>query len=202
MNRAAIRDHALFALAGLLVGFVVAYFLFEAVGSKQSPRLPAAQAAAAGAQGAAPGEPAGGASAEALRQEAARIEAFVRESPDVPQAWLQLGNLRFDAREYPAAAEAYRRYLELAPPDPDVLTDLGVAYHLMQQPEDALAQFAAAQQLVPDHWQSRFNQVVVLAFDLGRYDEAARVLGELRALQPGNPDVERLAQEVERRSAQ
>lgn len=195
------RDNALFALAGVLVGFVVAYFLYEAIGEKQPPRLPAAEAAAAGPMGAAPpGGPGGGAAdPAALRREAERIEAFLGESPDVPQAWLQLGNLRFDAREYPAAAEAYRRYLALAPPDPDVLTDLGVAYHLMQRPDDALEQFAAAQRLAPDHWQSRFNEVVVLAFDLGRYDEASRVLDELRELQPGNPDVERLAAEVERR---
>jgi len=194
------RDNALFALAGVLVGFVVAYFLYEGIGEKQSPRLPAPAAAVAGGPGAAPGGPGGAArDPAALREEAAGVEEFLRQSPGVPQAWLQLGNLRFDAREYPAAAEAYRRYLELAPPDPDVLTDLGVAYHLMQRPQEALEQFAAAQVLAPDHWQSRFNEVVVLAFDLGRFDEASRVLDELRALQPGNPDVERLAAELERR---
>jgi len=193
------RDNALYALAGVLVGFVVAYFLFEAVGEQQPPRLPAGQAAAAGPAGAAPGGPGGAPDPAVLGQRAAQVEEFLRTSPDVPQAWLELGNLRFDAREYPAAAEAYRRYLDLAPPDPDVLTDLGVAYHLMERPDDALEQFAAAQELAPDHWQSRFNEVVVLAFDLGRFDEASRVLDELRALQPGNPDVDRLAAEVERR---
>jgi hypothetical protein len=50
----------------------------------------------------------------------------------------------------------------------------------------------------PDHWQSRFNEVIVLGFDLGRVDEAAQVMAELKELQPDNPNVQRLDQELER----
>ena len=57
-------------------------------------------------------------------------------------------------------------------------------------------QFDRAQQLQPDHWKSLFNEVLVLAFDLGRIDEAARELERLRRLQPNNPDVQRLAAEL------
>jgi hypothetical protein len=54
------------------------------------------------------------------------------------------------------------------------------------------------QKVAPDHWQSKFNQVIVLAFDLKKYGEAESVLAELKRLQPTNPDVARLAAEVDR----
>ena len=65
--------------------------------------------------------------------------------------------------------------------------------------EEALEQFNKAVKLDPDHWQSRYNQAVVLGIDLKRYDDASRILAELAKLQPGNPDVARLAAEVDRR---
>ncbi|HEX6202772.1 MAG TPA: tetratricopeptide repeat protein [Thermoanaerobaculia bacterium] len=202
------RDNVLWGLVGALVGFVAAYFLFEAVGSRQPPRAIAGQPPAATAPGApgvaGPGGPAGpgGVNAPFLEQQARELEQAAAEDPSSAQTWLDLANLRFDLQRYAPAVEAYERYLSLADPHPDVLTDLGVAYHMTGRPEDALAQFERAQQLQPDHWKSHFNEVVVLAFDLGRLDEAERVLARLRELQPENPDVERLAAEVRaRRSA-
>lgn len=200
------RDNVLWAMAGVLVGFVAAYFLFEAVGRNQPPRAvvgeapPAARAPAT--PGATPGvAPAagGGINAPFLQQQARQLEQAVADDPSAAQSWLELANLRFDLQQFPGAAEAYQRYLELAPPHPDVLTDLGVSLHMAGRPQEALAQFDRAQQIQPDHWKSQFNEVVVLAFDLGRLDEAAEVLERLQQLQPNNPDVERLAAEVSAR---
>ena len=203
------RDNVLWALAGVLVGFVAAYFLFEAVGSQQPARAIAGQAppgaAVPGAPGApaapGPGAPAGeaGVNAPFLQQQARQLEAAVEENPEAAESWLQLANLRFDLQQFAGAAEAYERYLALSPEHPDVLTDLGVTYHMTGRPQEALAQFDRAQELQPDHWKSQFNEVVVLAFDLGRLDDAARVLERLRELQPNNADVERLAAEVNAR---
>lgn len=217
------RDNVLWALGGVLVGFVAAYFLFEAVGSKQSPRAvigqapPAAVAPGGGAPGGAPGGAApgggapgggapgtagGGVNAPFLQQQARQLEQAVEANPSAAGSWLELANLRFDLQQFAAAAEAYQSYLELAPPHPDVLTDLGICLQMTGRPREALEQFDRAQQLQPDHWMSHFNEVLVLAFDLGRLDEAAEVLERLQELQPNNPDVERLAAEVSaRRSA-
>jgi hypothetical protein len=201
------RDNVLWALGGVLVGFVAAYFLFEAVGRGQPPRLavgeaPPAAAAPGGAMGAAaapaPGSPgaAGGINAPFLQQQARQLEQAVAADPSAAETWLELANLRFDLQQFAAAAEAYQRYLGLVPPHPDVLTDLGICLQMTGRPQEALEQFDRAQQLQPDHWKSLFNEAVVLAFDLGRLDEAARVVERLRPLQPNNPDVERLASEL------
>jgi cytochrome c-type biogenesis protein CcmH/NrfG len=56
---------------------------------------------------------------------------MVEEDPAAAESWLELANLRFDLARYPAAVEAYQRHLELAPPDPDVLTDFGLSLHMI-----------------------------------------------------------------------
>lgn len=204
------RDNVLWALAGVLAGFIAAYFLFEAVGRNQPPRAvvgeaPPAAGVPGAAQGAAGGGPGGGPAAGGgvdapfLQQQARALEQAVAEDPSAAPSWLELANLRFDLQQFAGAAEAYQRYLELAPPHPDVLTDLGVSLHMAGRPQEALEQFGRAQQIDPDHWKSHFNEVVVLAFDLGRLDEAAEVLERLQRLQPDNPDVARLAAELSAR---
>ena len=56
-NRSLDRNNVLFALAGVVVGFVLAYFLYEAVGENQPPRRVVQEQAAVSAPG---GAPAGG----------------------------------------------------------------------------------------------------------------------------------------------
>jgi len=200
------RDHLfsiltnlLSGLFGILIGFVVAYFMYESVNPRQSPRLTAEQAAAQTAAGASQPTQSAGEPGEAERRAmVAQIESFLASNPDDAQAWLQLAHVAYDLQDWPRAVNAYQRYLELAPADPDILSDLGVSLRGVGRGEEALAAFDRAQEIAPQHWQSRFNEAVVLAFDLGRFDAAAEVIDELRDLQPDNPDVERLAAAVER----
>jgi Flp pilus assembly protein TadD len=199
------RDHVLFILVGVLIGFVAGYFAFERIGSRQPPRLVQGSAPTAGqpgaAQPAAGGQPGGDGPVRApfLEQQAAALERQLEADPTDSAAALQLGNLYFDLQNWEGAVLAYGRYLELAPADPDVLSDLGVSFQRLGRADEALAMFDRAQELAPDHWQSRYNEVVVLAFQLQRWDDAREVLGELQRLQPDNPDVARLAQAVEER---
>jgi tetratricopeptide (TPR) repeat protein len=153
------------------------------------------------AQPAAGGQPGGDGPVRApfLEQQAAALERQLEADPTDSAAALQLGNLYFDLQNWEGAVLAYGRYLELAPADPDVLSDLGVSFQRLGRADEALAMFDRAQQLAPDHWQSRYNEVVVLAFQLQRWDDAREVLGELQRLQPDNPEVARLAQAVEER---
>ena len=80
--------------------------------------------------------------------------------------------MNYDIGDWQRAVELYNHYLELKPDDPDVLTDLGIAYRQMAQFDQALGRFKEAQKAAPDHWQSYYNEVVVLAFDMKRLDEA------------------------------
>ena len=202
------RDNLLFATLGVLAGFISGYFVHEVVAVRQPPPLAVLQAAQAaamggsphaagappGAGGTAPAAPAAGGPAMA---EIERLKQQIESNPEDADAILQLANLNYDIRNWARARDLYLRWLELRPADPGVLTDLGVAYRGLGEFDEAMQRFDAAQQLEEGHWQSMFNQVVVLSFDLHDHDRAAAVLTRLRALQPDNPDVQRLAQEVE-----
>ena len=192
------RDHILFLVIGVLVGFIAGYLLQEVMVLRQPPRLaPGTGSAAAPAGGAGqPGAPA--VDPQAQMQAVQQLRAYVEENPDDAQAVLQLANLNFDIQEWRGAAQLYERYLELEPGHPDVLSDLGTAYRGMGQFDRALETFDQAQEIAPAHWQSRFNEAIVLAFDLGELDRAAEVVDELERLQPGNPRVAELSDLIER----
>ena len=211
------KDNLLYTTVGILIGFISAYLLFEAMSARQPPRLtpelraqiamegenPAGGEAAADARtadtsnpgmgGAAPGGGGGPAMAE-IQQ----LRDYVEKNPNDADAVLRLANLNFDIRNWPRAQELYSHYLKLRPGNPDVLTDLGISYRETQQFDQALEHFRQARKLAPAHWQALYNEVVVLAFDLKRFDEAGPVLEELQRMQPGNPEVAKLADAVAR----
>lgn len=201
------RDNLLFATLGVLAGFISGYFVHEVMAVRQPPPLAVLQAAQAAAAGGSPhaaggpGAPAPAAGAPgagaAPMAEIQRLRAQIESNPEDADAILQLANLNYDIRNWARARDLYTRWLELRPADPGVLTDLGVAYRGLGEFDEAMKRFEEAQRLQADHWQSMFNQVVVLSFDLEDHERADAVLARLRTLQPSNPDVQRLAQEVE-----
>jgi hypothetical protein len=209
------RDNLLFATLGVLAGFISGYFVHEVMAVRQPPSLAVLQAAQAAAGGSphagagapgAPGDPGGGQGVPGgpggqggpQMAEIQRLRQQVESNPEDADAILQLANLNYDIRSWDRARELYLRYLQLRPPQADVLTDLGVAHRGMGQFDEALQRFEEAEKLQEGHWQSLFNQVVVLAFDLKDQRRADELLARLREMQPNNPDVERLAREVER----
>jgi Flp pilus assembly protein TadD len=210
------RDNFLFATIGILVGFISGYLLHEVMSTRQPPRLtpemraqivvpggeqgpaaaPEGDAGAAPADAAAAGSaPAAGGGAPGM-QAIQELKAYVEKNPNDAKAVLQLANLNYDIRNWKRAQELYHHYLELKPNDPDVLTDLGITYRYTQDFDKSLQQFQQAQKAAPDHWQAYYNEIVVLAFDLKKFDQATEILAKLQQMQPGNPDVAKLAAEV------
>lgn len=129
-----------------------------------------------------------------------RLRRYVEENPEDSSALRVLANMNYDIQNWSRAAELYERLLELEPGDHDVMTDLGITYRNLARPTEALGQFRQVQAEDPGNWHSRYNEVLVLAFDLKDFDRAGTVLEELLALQPDNPDVGKLAAEVRRLS--
>ena len=194
------RENALFLSVGLLGGFILGYLVQESVASRQPPRLGAGGPTAAAAAGPAPGgtmapSPGGGAALPEIEKLRQRVE----QNPNDPEAMLALANANFDIQNWGRAIELYLQVEKLRPGNPDVLTDLGVCYRATGQPDQALAFFRRAQALAPTHWQSRFNEIVVLAFDQGNMTAAGEAIAKLRQIQPNSPELDRLEQEIARR---
>lgn len=202
------KDNVLFAVIGLLLGFLAGYLLQEVMVARQPPRLLPGQALAGAAPGGAPAQgapgPAAGSPGDAGNQAAmAQIQELrerVERNPNDADAVLQLGHLNFDIRNWARARDLYQQYLTMRPADPNVLTDLAVTQRELGELEGALATLQKAQEMAPDHWQSRFNAVIVLV-DLKRFGEADAALAELKRLQPDNEQVEALAAAVARERA-
>lgn len=191
------RDHFLFLVIGLLTGFLGGYIAHEMMAAVQPPPLSAtATPEASGDPHAGLGTP-----ATPVPQVADinRLRAVLEQDPENRDALLTLANLNFDIGAWDRAVELYQRYLTLDSSNPDVLTDLGIALRSLGRPDEALERFREANRLRPDHWQSLFNEAVVHAFDRSDFAAAEAALERLRQIAPGNPDVARLAQEIESR---
>lgn len=196
------RDNWLFVVIGILVGFVAGYLMQEVMGERQPQRLVhgddgsavAAPDGAPVAEGRVPAE----ARAQGLLQEMQSLESYVAQNPDDADALLRLASLRIETGSWAGCVESFERLLELRSPTPDLLSDMGICYRGVGRVDRALELFDRAQEIEPRHWQSRFYEAMVLGLDQRDFEAADRVLDELRALRPGDPQVERLAQEIER----
>ena len=157
-------------IIGLMLGLVLGYVFAE----RQAVPPAAANPRSAGASaesGLPEGHPpvdtdAGGAEAQRMSQQAAELQRMLAQSPDDPRLMVALGNLYFDAGRWTEARMWYERSLELDASDPNVLTDLAVAYRNLQQPDQSLDLLDQAIGLDREHWQAWYNKVIVLQFDL------------------------------------
>jgi cytochrome c-type biogenesis protein CcmH/NrfG len=158
-------DGIVFGIAGALFGLIVGWVLgSQQTASRAAVAAPVAQAApaqqAAGPPAAAPVDP--------VRIKA--LEEAAGQNPRDVQPRVQLGNMFFDAEQYPLAITWYEQALALNPNDPNVSTDLGVAYYYTNQPDKALAQFDRSLSVDPKHIKTLLNMGIVRAF--GKQDLA------------------------------
>ncbi len=192
------RFRALDTALGLVVGFTLGYALQERLAQVQPPpkRLPSSQAGVNE-----PGTRAGTPDAARVNPMAAieELRAALERNPNDTEALRVLANLNLEIQRWSRAEELYRRYLALRPGDADARTDLGVTLRAQGRTEDALKEFQAVREADPHHWQARFHEILVLAFDQGQLEAAEAKLAELERLAPGEPAVRQLAEELKAR---
>jgi cytochrome c-type biogenesis protein CcmH/NrfG len=114
----------------------------------------------------------------------AALEEAVAKDPKNAEAWIELGNLYFDAQKIDGAIHAYETALKVKPDNANVITDLGVMYRKKGQAKEALALFNKAHEINPKHEVSLFNAGVVLMHDLNQPKEARAAWEKLVELNP------------------
>lgn len=120
-------------------------------------------------------------------EETSMLSELMKETERHPEnvaAWVQLGNLYFDADQFDKAINAYNRALALSPENGNVLTDLGVMYRRKGLPEEAIRSFDRAIEVNPLQEAAYFNKGVVYLHDLKDRDKAIRAWEELVKVNP------------------
>ncbi len=197
------------AVVGILVGLFFGYLM------GQGQAVPSAARAGdphAGVPGAPPltgqpqAPPEGGRTAATanprLLEQAHELEALLAKDPNNYDHLVQMANTEYDLNDFVKATDYYEKARKIRDDSPDVMTDLGVCYKEIGQPQKALELFDKAAETHPDHWQSRYNAAVVRLFDLNDPAGARSEVDKLKQLQgkvSGIPDLTGLEGEIAKR---
>jgi tetratricopeptide (TPR) repeat protein len=177
------RDTLVFALAGILFGFVVGYM---AASWDTGPRpVPVAPAPAA------TGAPASPAVAAIDPDEVKAMESLAARQPGDASVRIELGNLYMDHQQWPEAIRWYREALALRPDNADTRTDLGACYVSSDQPAEGLAEFEIVLKANPGHRNALYNKGIAL-MRLGRDRAAADAWEDLIKRHPDDPQLQSL----------
>ena len=93
--------------------------------------------------------------------QAAPLLNRLKAEPKNPELLAAIGNLYYDAQQYPDAVSYYQRTLEIKPADADVRTDLGTALWFMGNADSAITAFNTALTSAPNNPNTLFNRGLV-----------------------------------------
>ena len=146
----------------LLVGVAVGYLVRGSAPSNNTPTQVRASSAES-----LPASMAGGQqpSVGELRQMAdAQAQPLLKQLESDPRnstLLYQMGNLYYDAQQYPEAVKYYENSLQIDPKATDVRTDMATAYHLMGQSDRAIQEYDAVLKIDGKHANALFNEGMV-----------------------------------------
>lgn len=98
---------------------------------------------------------------KAADSEAAPLLGQLQTAPSDPGLLAKLGNIYYDAKQYPEAIGYYERALKSQPTDTSVRTDLGTAYWYNGDADTAITQFNKALSYDPIKADTLFNLGIV-----------------------------------------
>jgi len=119
--------------------------------------------------------------------QAAPLLTQLKVQPNNPEVLTALGNLYYDAKQYPVAVDYYERVLQGQPGNVAVRTDRGTAYWYMGNADEAIAEFNKALTYEPNNPNTLFNLGLVKS--QGKGDNAGAV-ADWEKLLKANPNYE------------
>jgi tetratricopeptide (TPR) repeat protein len=134
-------------------------------------------------------------------RQAAPLLSELNADPRNPDLMISVGNLYYDAQQYPTAVDYYSRALNSKPSDAAVRTDMATAYWYMGNADRAIAEFNRALSYAPHNPNTLFNLGLVKW--RGKHDRAGAI-ADWKKLLAANPNyeakdkVEQMLAEVEK----
>lgn len=187
-----------FAAVCLLLGICGGWLLRR---SQEGPRPPATAASASAPAPGATTSPnfSSGAVSPSLAQFQQSADAQVaplleqlKSSPTNAELLAQIGNLYYDAKQYPAAIDYYQRSLKSQPANASVRTDLGTAYWYGGNADNAVTEFNKALSYEPNKPDTLFNLGVVRLQGKRDADGAIAAWQKLLATNPNYENKEKV----------
>jgi tetratricopeptide (TPR) repeat protein len=89
--------------------------------------------------------------------QAAPLLERLKSDSNNPDLLAAIGNIYYDAKQYPAAVDYYGRALKAKPADASVRTDMATAYWYMGNADTAIAEFNKALTYAPNNPNTLFN---------------------------------------------
>ncbi len=126
----------------------------------------------------------------------ADVMEMIEQNRDNAEMLIQIGNILFDRHKYESARIAYQAALEHKPNDPDLLTDLGICYRNLGDPEKGVEMMRLAAQADPRHALSRLNLGIILQGDLNDSIGALAYYKEFLAIAPQHSHAEMVRQRI------
>jgi tetratricopeptide (TPR) repeat protein len=136
--------------------------------------------------------------------QAAPMIAKLEADPKNLELLTTIGNLYYDAQQYPVAVDYYKRELQIKPSDTAVRTDMATAFWYMGNADAAIAEFNKALTYAPTNPNTLFNLGLVKW--QGKHDSAGAIADwkKLLAANPnyaGKDKVEQMLSDVEKQTA-
>ena len=117
--------------------------------------------------------------------QAAPLIEQLKSQPNNAELLTSVGNLYYDAKQYPTAVDYYGRALKVNPADVAVRTDMGTGYWYMGEADQAIEEFNKALSYSPNNPNTLFNRGLV---EWQGKKDAAGALADWRQLLAVNPD--------------
>jgi tetratricopeptide (TPR) repeat protein len=117
--------------------------------------------------------------------QAAPLLQKLKSDPANPDTLTNIGNLYYDAQQYPAAIDFYQRALQSKPADVAVRTDMATAYWYAGNADSAIAEFNRALTYAPNNPNALFNLGLVKW--QGKHDSAGAI-ADWKKLLAANPN--------------
>ncbi len=138
-----------------------------------------------------------------VSQQVEALKQKIEKNPKDVQAYIDLGNMYFDANMPPQAIEHYTKALELEPDNSNVWTDLGTMHRHNGDLDKAIECYQKAAKIDPKNKNAWFNLGIVYKFDKNQPKEALSAWKKfLENVSPDDPHYKKKKKEVSNLEAQ
>jgi cytochrome c-type biogenesis protein CcmH/NrfG len=178
------------ALAFLILGFGVGFFAMNRYIAPRATEISRPLEQFVPQSAASPAVPADPATVK-------RLEDMLKADPKNFDVLRELGNLRYDERNFAEAAALYARALEVRPDAVDVRSDRGGALLQARRVDEAIEELLKVTDKAPTHPQALFILGVALIEGKGDREGALAVWKKLVETNPNLPELEAVKRQIQ-----